>query len=142
MICPTCNAILQIGDWPWCPHGRGTYAAIADDIPGGLTIENLGPEPVTVYSHSQRRRIMKARGLREAVRHIDGSPHTQSWSAGCSTTLDNGRILVSRTGGAGGEYADAGDPVVEVETLTLTVRELDTGFRVRPNGEPYGGENS
>jgi hypothetical protein len=45
---------------------------IADSIIGGLTIHNLGPTPVTVFSHSERRAIMKARGLVEKVEHMPG----------------------------------------------------------------------
>jgi hypothetical protein len=56
-----------------------------DDIPGGLVVENLGHDPVTVYSHSERRRIAKERGLQEFVRHqplpgTDKSPHTTNWA--------------------------------------------------------------
>jgi hypothetical protein len=150
MTCTRCGQTITIGDWPFCPHGRGTYAAIADDIPGGLVLHNLGPTPVRVYSHTERRRIMRAQGLRECVR--DG------WNAVCETTLANARDLVGgdRRGArdARGESLSAGAAVVaprgsadpaavsstvsdaEVETLVMTVRERP-GFRVRPDGEPY-----
>ena len=129
MTCERCGATIQIGEWPFCPHGRGTYAAIADDIPGGLVIENLGPTPVRVYSHSQRRRIMAERGLREFDR---GSGH-----AVCETTLENARALVS--GDRRGVPADVHPRghQAEVETLTMTVTERPSGFRVPPDGEPY-----
>jgi len=128
MTCERCGATIQIGEWPFCPHGRGTYAAIADDIPGGLTIENLGPTPVTVYSHTERRRIMRARGLRECDK---GSGH-----AVCETTLANARSLVSgdRRGAPAAVHPDRGE--AQVETLTMTVTER-AGFRVPPDGEPY-----
>ena len=85
MTCETCGEPLAIGEWPFCPHGEtGTFNVQADGIPGGLTLHNLGHEPVTVYSHSERRRIMAERGLREQVRHVgipgsDRSPHTTRW---------------------------------------------------------------
>lgn len=82
--CEQCQQVLQVGEWPYCPHGFATPMLTRDEIPGGLTIQNLGSEPVTVYSHSERRAIMKARGLEERVRHVplpgtDKSPHTTRW---------------------------------------------------------------
>lgn len=60
----------------------GTYEIQGDEIPGGLVVENLGPEPVRVYSKSELRREVEARGLVPSVRHVgvpgsDKSPHTQ-----------------------------------------------------------------
>ena len=98
MTCPTCGIELVVGSWPFCPHGRGSYTAQPNDIPGGLTLENLGHEKVTVYSRSELRRELKARGLVEMVRHVpvpgsDKSPHTTSW---VGVNLEAGRILAER----------------------------------------------
>ena len=38
--CEKCGAVLQIGDFPFCPHGRYTGTAIGDDIPGGVMVEH------------------------------------------------------------------------------------------------------
>lgn len=97
-LCPKCSKELQVSDWPWCPHQRGSFNAQANDIPGGLTLENLGHEPVTVYSRSELKRELKARGLVEFVRHVpvpgsDKSPHTTSWT---SVDLDAGKALAER----------------------------------------------
>lgn len=83
-LCEKCGRELQVGDWPMCPHGRPSFKVFQDSIPGGLTIENMGHEPVTVYSKSERRREMEKRGLVDSVRHIgtpdgDRSPHTSRW---------------------------------------------------------------
>lgn len=52
----------------WCrscheeSKGWRTGDAIAmrhDEIPGGMWLENYGPEPVKVYSHSERRALMR-----------------------------------------------------------------------------------
>lgn len=69
----------------------GTVHVISDDIPGGFTDENLGPTPITYYSKSERRRLMKERGIRDGVRHVglqgsDKSPHTQRWDV-CPASL-------------------------------------------------------
>jgi hypothetical protein len=74
------------------------FNAQANDIPGGLTLENLGHEPVTVYSRSELKRELQARGLVEFVRHVpvpgsDKSPHTTSWS---SVDLEAGKALAER----------------------------------------------
>jgi hypothetical protein len=74
-----------------CPNGHETVrewttapTMIPDSIPGGRVVENLGHTPVTVYSRSELRRVLQARGLEEFVRHVgtrdgDRSTHTQRW---------------------------------------------------------------
>lgn len=83
-ICDLCGREVTVGEWPWCPHGFGRMAVVPDDIPGGETVQNFGPEPVTYYSRSERRRIMRERGLSEVVKHVglpgsDKSAHTSRW---------------------------------------------------------------
>lgn len=64
--CTKCGHEMVEGDFPFCPHGvGGMNGRIHDDIPGGLRLENYGPHPVTVYSHTERRALMKAQGLQE-----------------------------------------------------------------------------
>lgn len=98
MTCPSCGAELVVGSWPWCPHERGASGAQSDDIPGGETLENVGPDPVTFYSRSEKRRYLKEHGLVEFVRHVpvpgsDTSPHTTSWTG---VNLEAGRVLAER----------------------------------------------
>ena len=62
-VCDTCGAVLQVGDWFACPHGRGTSAVQQDEIPGGMVVENGFDEPIKVYSHSEHRRVLAERGL-------------------------------------------------------------------------------
>lgn len=92
--CPWEGEILaKVGENPPCPTcgcetervWRGRSAAVQDDtIIGGEVMENVGHTPVTVYSKSERRRVMTERGLQEFVRHVgeqgsDKSPHTSRW---------------------------------------------------------------
>jgi hypothetical protein len=89
---------MTVGAWPWCPHEKGAIGAQSDDIPGGETLENVGPEPVTFYSRSEKRRYLKEHGLQEFVRHVpvpgsDTSPFTTSWTG---VNLEAGRILAER----------------------------------------------
>ena len=63
--CSACGNEIRVGEWPFCPHGfpEAPLTVINDSIPGGMTIENMGPAPITFYSKSDWRREMKARGL-------------------------------------------------------------------------------
>lgn len=112
MICPRCNLEYGVGYSPWCRDGHEAIRpGRGPDItyPGGLTLENMGHEPVTVYSESERQRIMKARGLRECVRHVPGSPHTSDWSGPSPHTLATiGEWLAARgaTGAAQARKAE------------------------------------
>ena len=74
--CPDCGAgILRIY--------RGMNL-IADEIPGGMWVENLGPERIKVHSKSELKWEAQKRGLVQNVRHVgvpgsDKSPHTSRW---------------------------------------------------------------
>lgn len=85
--CDKCGKELQVGEFPFCPHGflERPLAVIDDQIVGGARFfENLGHEPVWIESKSQLRAEMAARGLREKVRHVgekgsDQSRNTTRW---------------------------------------------------------------
>lgn len=107
MICDKCGKEYGVGYSPWCRDGHEAIrAGRGPDItyPGGLTLHNLGHEPVTVYSETERKRIMHARGLREMVRHVPGSPHTTDWSGPAPHTLATlGDWIAERSGGSAGK---------------------------------------
>lgn len=76
--CEKCGGEIEI------MHKSNGFRTYQDDIPGGVVLENLGPLPVKVYSHSERLAIMKKRKLVEMVRHMgepgtDKSKHTISF---------------------------------------------------------------
>lgn len=82
--CEKCGKDLTVGEWPFCPHGFSIVglSVVDDSIPGGETVENLAPTPVTFHSKSEKRRYLREHGIREAVRHVgvagsDHNPHTQ-----------------------------------------------------------------
>lgn len=66
-VCEKCHMVLREGMWPFCPHPlmEGRVNIERDEIPGGITLENYGAQPITFYSHSERRAHMKAHGLEE-----------------------------------------------------------------------------
>lgn len=137
-ICDRCGHEIKIGEYPFCPHGFGAGNRIHDDIPGGVWLENYGPDPIKVYSHTERRRIMKERGLEEFVRHtpIPGtnrSPHTIDFGAMIDPqTMRNAEELVKRVTGGSDEdsepYRSAIRPfntVADDATLTDTLSSIN-----------------
>lgn len=95
LLCPSCHTNAK--------HlTRGT-AIFRDEIPGGVTVENYGPNPITFYSHSERRRYMAAHGLQEREkfcpmpgtdRDPQGIPNPKGYMD--PYTLESARILLSR----------------------------------------------
>lgn len=102
--CEQCGVVIRVGMHWQCPHEPYRGVAFADDIPGGLTVENYGPQPMTFYSHSARRRYMAENGLHETER-FSPMPGTDKDPMGVQNpkgymdpqTLDNARVLLSRT---------------------------------------------
>ena len=73
MTCEKCGAELQIGEWPFCPHGFPTVglSVVDDTIIGGRVCETLGHEPFFYTSKSELRREAARRGLENVVKHDD-----------------------------------------------------------------------
>ena len=73
MICDACQREIQIGEWPFCPHGYpiGSCLSIIDDqIEGGPRFfDTMGHEDVWIESKSQWKREVAARNLENVVRH-------------------------------------------------------------------------
>lgn len=72
VACPACGSDRTERVWR-------SIRVLPDDIPGGLVIENLGPEPVKVYSRSELKREAEKRGLVQRVRHVEGDKHLSRW---------------------------------------------------------------
>jgi len=89
MECEKCGKELQVGDFPFCPHGMGSGRVVQDSIEGGVLIEhglcNPDGTPKRYYSKSEIAAEAKRRGLVNWVEHIpydkgtDKSPHTVRW---------------------------------------------------------------
>ena len=127
------------------------HRSAEDNIPGGLWLENYGPHPLKVYSHTERKRLLKylpdgtmrrdrvtgqEYRLVEQVRHVgvpgsDRSPQTSNWSTMDAVTLENARQLVSRVTGA--PSADAHDPEDVANEPGATMPGLDL-FNERTTG--------
>jgi hypothetical protein len=131
--CSKCGHVMESGDYPFCPHGKTRTLYInRDEIPGGITLENYGPQPVTFYSHSERRRYMEAHGIREKekfspARGTDkdpaGIPNPKGYMD--PQTLENARILLTRVKGAKDPNATTG-VLVNLQTQIVADRDAMT----------------
>jgi hypothetical protein len=79
LTCEKCGVELQVGQWPWCPHGHGTYTAIGDELVGGFVQEHFGHEPEIFYSKKAMARRADQLGLQPMIRHVDGDKHVARW---------------------------------------------------------------
>lgn len=122
ITCEQCGVTYGIGASPWCRDGHATGSTSIEDVtwPGGITFENLGHEPVTLYSRSELKAELKARGLEECVRHVPGDRHTRSWATMDPYTLEQARILAERQAHTPARGAD--DPGPSADTVAV-VRE-------------------
>jgi len=128
--CEKCGRLMQLGEWPFCPHGVGASSVRGDEI--DVVIENNGTsEPIRFRSREVLRRHLAAYKREPFVRHVpvpgsDKSPHTTDWSKGSidAQTLENARVLLSR-----GSLSAEQEP--EPVPMTWTVRELPETFTVK-----------
>jgi len=88
ITCPKCNQVLEIGDFPFCPHPHQASSVIGDDIPGGYIVRhgicNEDGTPRKYYSKSEMIKEAKRRGVTNVVEHVpdrgsDKSKHTTRW---------------------------------------------------------------
>lgn len=98
MTCEKCGKTLEVGAWPFCPHGHARMQIIPDDVPGGFTVENGFDQPTTFYSRSEHRKALDARGLEMRVRWAGPlDKHVSRWDAVDEYTLNAAKSLVERT---------------------------------------------
>lgn len=121
MRCDKCGVSLQIGEYPFCPHGFSSLATVGDDIPGGQWIENLGHEPVLFYSKKAILAEADRRGLRLRDKWAGPSDkYLTNWAAGMTEKqLRDAEVLLSR-----GPRTTADDPGVTLQTASFSVQEL------------------
>ena len=94
MTCEKCGHELQVGDFPFCPHPRGSQAVIGDEIPGGQVFENGFDTPRRFYSHSEHRAALAAEGLE--IRAKWAGEHDRYLTRWDTVDLDAAAALVSR----------------------------------------------
>jgi hypothetical protein len=89
---------------------------------GGLVVENLGHNPVTVYSRQDLAQKMHQAGVEQRIKYVPGDKHLTDWSKAIDPyTLDAARVLVTRPG-ALRESEDLGSTLsVETSIRTLPI---------------------
>jgi hypothetical protein len=103
--CLECGRVIEIGDHPFCKgdpedHGAPILGKGADITwPGGKTFENLGDQPVTFYSPTEKAKYLREHNIEEFVRHqpvpgSDHSPHTTRWEA--VPDMDGAKAMLER----------------------------------------------
>lgn len=123
--CPECGGATERN---WMNYGTSTFQ---DGIPGGMWLENYGPKPIYVESHTERRRIMKEQGLHEKEKFcpmpgtdIDpqGIPNPKGYMD--QQTLANATALICRNGAKTDVDPDATTGVlVDMQVGTITERD-------------------
>lgn len=69
MTCDRCGEAVDIGDWPFCPHGTPNLSVIDDQLDGGpRRFETMGDDAPYIETKSQWRREVAKRGLIPANR--------------------------------------------------------------------------
>lgn len=120
-VCDDCGKIIDTGEWPWCPHGATRQAVHADDIPGGMWVENGFTEPRKVYSHSEHRRLLAAEGLE--IRAKWAGPNDKIMSRWDTVDLDAAKTLLERGPQARREkrsrWPDASIPITTTDAGTI-----------------------
>jgi hypothetical protein len=80
-VCEKCSQPLNVGDWPFCPHGTGNANVITDEIPGGVYIKHglcfEDGTPRKFYSKSAIREAAFQKGLFQGTDTPKANPRLQ-----------------------------------------------------------------
>ena len=114
--CRHCGAVTEYYWQTATPHGIQTDEAFI----GGQVIENLGHDPVTIYSRQHLQREMEKRGLEQRIKWVPGDKHLQNWGAYIDPyTMANAKELLERAG----QRKPESDPG-HLETLKTEIRAV------------------
>lgn len=75
--CEKCGKALEIGDFPYCPHGRG-LGMLGEFKP--YWEENLGPEPVYITSLAQKQNLYNDKDGSRGYKLVDKDLSVRNWS--------------------------------------------------------------
>lgn len=97
MTCDQCGHVLEVSDWPFCPHGRGLNNVIADEVPGGFVVENGFDQPTRFFSKREHIRALAEKGLEIKAKWAGpNDKHLTRWDAVDAYTLAAATSLVGR----------------------------------------------
>ena len=120
--CDHCGVTYDVGDWPWCPHGRAALAAHGDDVPGGFWAENGFRFPRKFYSRSEHERALRAEG--KAIAAKNAGPDDKICARWDTVDLEAAKILLTRG------LSSPRDVAAERERLAQCAREFPVEVRV------------
>lgn len=123
MICDVCGVELEVGSWPYCPHGRSTLSVVPDDVPGGFWAVNGFTEPVRFYSHSAHEQALAARGLE--VRAKNAGPDDKICPRWDTVDLEGAKALLERGPQRRREQKDPPIPITVREVTGPGVTQKD-----------------
>ena len=132
MTCEACGRTLELGDWPYCPHGRpGAFGIAPDDVPGGFIAENGFAEPRKFYSHSEHERALAAEGVEIRAKWAGPLDKIMTNWAGApdAQTLANAAALVGRgveaRAARRARWARATEPVTVQDAGTFRASDVE-----------------
>lgn len=119
-FCPNCGVEMFVGDFPFCPHGRGYSTVVGDEMDHTMT--NGTQVPIRFRSKQEFKRWKKENGYIDYVRHIgqdggDKSKHTTRWATMDQYTLDSVKALLERVASEPARNEPA-DPALNVRLTT------------------------
>lgn len=118
---PPCEICQASTDYVWRATGASHGIVTDESFIGGLTFENLGHEPVTVYSRQDLARRMQEAGVEQRIKYVPGDKYLTDWSKAIDPyTLAAAKALVSRPGAMGQTRQDV-RPTLRVETSVRTL---------------------
>lgn len=126
-LCEHCGHELAVGDFPFCPHGRGQFTNIPDDVPGGFWVENGFETPRWFPSHSAHEKALAAVGRELRPKHAgDRDKIMSNWAAAIDpVTMANAAALLTR-----GQKTVTQEPDPR-EEFPITVTDLAETFRYK-----------
>lgn len=96
---PPCEGCGGPTDYVWRATGASHGIVTDEAFIGGLVVENLGHDPVTVYSRQDLARRMQEANVEQRIKYVPGDKHLTDWSKGIDPyTLAAAKALVERPG--------------------------------------------
>lgn len=121
MVCEGCGNPIEVGSWPYCPHGRARTSVQQDTVEGGFWVENGFDRPTYFDSKKAHRDALAARGMEIRAKWAGpADKHLTRWD---TVDLDAARTLLERGAQARRERnhrLPVADPEFPITVNTIT----------------------
>lgn len=116
---PTCLLCGGNTEYLWRSRGESHGIQTDESFIGGKVIENLGDQPVTVYSRQELAQAMHKAGVTQKVKWVPGDKYLTNWAMSIDPyTLASAKALVERCGSVASPPAE---PSLRVTTSIRTI---------------------